>query len=203
MSENAELPDFHSEGSPRGDFYALAFAKGLYVSPSEKMKDAAFLILNYSPTKGFTRFSFQIVSVSGQLCEYRSGEERHDSIEVALLTAWYEYELPPHLWALFPKSELSLASFRTNRTHEEQHWRARRELGALLYQFRTAAWFKTQECAEQYQFAGPPKPLFRLNTVPIVPNPLKPTAENEEIGEAVASMVLSSRAKRVKKKETK
>jgi len=182
------FPQFHSRGTPRGDFYALAFVKGLYVPPTEKTKDDAFLILNYSPSKHFTRFSFAIDSVKRDLHAYRRGTDTHDSIEFALLTAWYEYEMPPHLWTLFPKNQVSLARF-AKRKHSKQYQEARRQLCAQLYHFRLAAWFKTEECARKMEFDGPVKSLFRFKSVPRVPDPMAPNAENEEIGKAEMSAV--------------
>jgi hypothetical protein len=188
MSKNTEFPKFHSKGSPRGDFYSLAFVKGLYVPPSEKTKDDSFLILNYSPSKDFTRFSFAIDSADGRLHAYKRGNDTHDSIETALITAWYEYEVPPHLWALFPKSEVNRAKFGNKQKHPKQYWDARKQFCSLLYHFRLAAWFKTQECATKLQFKHPLKPLFRFKTIPRVSDPIKPNPENEEILQAVVSV---------------
>ena len=186
--KKAEIPQFHSKGSPRGDFYALAFVKGIYVPPSEKTKDDALLILNYSPSKDFTRFSFAIDSVDGRLHAYRRGIDILDSIETALLNAWYEYDVPPHLWSLFPKQRISTARFASKSKHSKQYWDARRQLCSLLYHFRIAAWFKTEECAAKLQFDGPVKSLFRFKDVPRISDPMEPNPENEEIGQAVVEM---------------
>lgn len=187
MNENTQFPQFHSTGSPSGDFYALAFVNGVYVPPSEKTKDDAFLVLNYSPSKDFTRFSFAIDSLDGRLHAYKRGIDTHDSIETALLTAWYEYEVPPHFWSLFPRKQVGAAKFGDKRKHPRHYWDARRQLCALLYHFRLAAWFKTAECAAQFEFKHPPKPLFRFKQIPCVPDPMASNLENEEIGAAAVA----------------
>jgi hypothetical protein len=185
MNNYPERPQFHSKGNPRGDFYALAFIKGLYVPPSEKTKDDAFLILNYSPSKAFTRFSFAIDSLDGRLHAYKRGSDTRDAIESALLEAWYEYEAPPHLWSLYPKDLASKAIFANKTKHPRRYWEARSQLCMALAGCRHHAWFKTEECVAQFQLRGPVKPLFRFKDAPRIQNPMEPNAENEEILAAV------------------
>jgi hypothetical protein len=174
----AVLPQFHSIGSPRGDFYVLAFVRGLYV-PSARTKDEAFLVLNYSPAKAFTKFSFVIISPDGELRAYKRGLNEHDSIESALLTAWYEYNVAPHFWLPFPKSEATQQILKSK--HAKQYSEVKGQFCSLLEHFRMAAWSKTAEYAKRFELKHPVQPMFRFKKMPTAPNPLELNTENEEI----------------------
>ena len=174
----AALPQFHSKGSPRGDFYVLAFVRGLYV-PSAKTKDEAFLVLNYSPAKAFTKFSFAIISPDQSLRAYKRGIDEHDAMATAFLTAWYEYNVAPHFWIPFPKSEAARQIVKSE--HAKQYSEVKGQFCSLLEHFRMAAWSKTAEYAKRFELKHAVQPMFRFKEKPLIPNPLELNAENEEI----------------------
>jgi hypothetical protein len=58
-----------------------------------------------------------------------------------------------------------------------------------LYHFRIAAWFKTAECAAQFEYKHPAKSLFRFKEIPRVSDPMAANPENEEIASAAVASV--------------
>ena len=184
MKKSLLLPRFHSEGSPKGDFYVLAFVKGLYVPPSEKTKDEAFLILNYSPTKAFTKFSFAIKSFDHRLRAYTRGINEHDTLEAALLTAWYEYKVAPHFWTPFPGQNLVKSNFGNKRKHAQLYSETRAQFCSLLQHFRHFAWSQSEGFVKRFGLKRPMKSLFRFKDIPTISDPLELNVENEEISQA-------------------
>jgi hypothetical protein len=182
MIRRPMLPTFHTKGRPRGDFYVMALAKGLY-APSEKSQCDAFLVLNFSPSKNFTRFSFAIESTDRNLRAYKRGIDENDTMEAAFLTAWYDYEVPVHLWTLYPGKHINAESFGNRQTHHREYFKNREQLCFLLRQFRLSAWYKTDEFAKQINSKFPLKPLFAFKKTPSVPNPRKLNDENKEIAD--------------------
>jgi hypothetical protein len=166
----------------------MAYAKGVYISPSERDRTEAFLLLNISPSKGFTRFTFEAVAPDGRMLCYHRGLDENDNLETALLTAWYEYELPPHSWRLFPADRIKKTSFARRPKHRELYFASRNQLCFLLNHFRIWAWAKTEEYAKQFKLKKPVKPLFYLDGPVRTPNPFERNKENREIGERVVAL---------------
>ncbi len=186
MGARRSFPVFHSKGTPRGDFYVLSFVEGLYVPSSDKVQKEAFLLVNFSPSNEFTRFSYEICALDGRMMAYIRGNDCHDSLEAVLLIAWYRYEMPPHLWSLFPKSNINVSSFKNGR-HAKQYAEARLEFCALLYHLRQAGAIRDGSYAKRYKFKHPKRMFrfFRFKQVPKPPKPWESHVENQEIAEAV------------------
>ena len=163
-------PPFHTSGDPVGDFYALAFCEGTYVSPSGSTREDGFLVLYFSPTPEFTRLSYQTCTVDGRPLSYARGNDEHDTVEFALLRAWYEYRLPPHGWKLYPAAHAARELRAAVQDHMEGYARMRRALAGVLYPLRLAEWLRQ---------SGNVQPLFYPRAVQLT-NPLDPTPENEE-----------------------
>jgi hypothetical protein len=160
-------PKFHTKGSPHGDFYVLAFVRGLYAR-SQKAECEAFLVLNYSPSKNFTSFSFEINTLDNRLQAYKRGLDENDNLETAMLTAWYEYKVPPHFWMLFPKNHISKKLFANKFKHARQYFENREQLCFLFRQFRYNAWFESKECAERMKWKYAWAPLFEFKDTPVI-----------------------------------
>ena len=169
---NHTYPPFHLRGEADGDFYALAFCEGTYVSPTGKTREEGFLVLYYSPSPEFTRLSLHTCTRDGRALSYSRGTDRHDTPEFALLEAWYEYRLAPHDWRLYP-AEVALRHWeQAAERHEESYRTMRKHFFSILYHLRLHAW------AQQ---TGKVKPLFYPSEGPEMSNPFEPNPENEEL----------------------
>ena len=147
--------------------------------PSPKTREEAFLVLNYSPTKEYTKFSFAIISPEGGQLAYKRGLNEHDTIESALLTAWYEYDVAPHFWLLFPKNQADKHILKSK--HAKSYTEVKGQFCSLLEHFRMAAWSKTEAYANRFKLNRAVQPMFCFKEIPSAPNPLESNAENEEI----------------------
>jgi hypothetical protein len=101
-SAGMRIPRFHSVGDDDGHFYAVAYVIGAYVPPSRRARGDAFFVLDFSSSRGFTRFSYSTLSHEGHLFHYSRGVDALDTLEYALLRAWHEEGVPIHAWRLFP-----------------------------------------------------------------------------------------------------
>src|SRR6185503_5038789 len=61
-----DVPPFHHTGDPDGHFFALAFSRGRYVSPSGATNKPAFLVLYFSTSADFAPFSYMTVSTEAE-----------------------------------------------------------------------------------------------------------------------------------------
>src|SRR5688500_1249576 len=104
------IPPFHSLGEDDGHFYALAYVPGVYVA-SGRMNDEAFFVLNFSPSKNFTRFSYSTVSPEGRLFQYSRGTDEVNSVEYIMIRAWCEERVPLHAWHFFPAAAIEESAF--------------------------------------------------------------------------------------------
>jgi hypothetical protein len=173
---NGAYPPFHRTGEPHGDFYALVFSEGTYVSPTGTTREDGFLVLYYSPMPEFTRLSFSTCTRSGQLLSYSRGIDRHDTPEFALLKAWYDYLLPPHRWKLYPADVAQLYWADAAGDHEASYTAMRRSLSSILYHLRWQAWSQQNPNLA---------PLFYPSAEGSLTNPLDPGPENEELFRSV------------------
>jgi hypothetical protein len=165
-------PPFRVQGDPEGDFFALAFVEGTYVSPTGATREEGFLVLRFSPTPEFTRLSLHTCTRAGQPLAYSRGVDRHDTPEFVLLEAWYEYRLPPHAWALYPIEAARAWWAGASRAHEPAYWAARKGLSSVLYHMRAFGWSRH---LQQVQ------PLFFPAEGRSVSSPFDPSPENEEL----------------------
>lgn len=137
------IPRFHTLCDDGGHFYATAYVIGSFVPPSRRTKDDAFFVLNFSPSKGFTRFSFATISPEGRLLRYTRGLDPLDSAEYALFQAWRDERVPMHAWRLFPSAAIETAAF-TSPSTQSAYEAARSRVALILYHARKNVWLKTQ-----------------------------------------------------------
>jgi hypothetical protein len=102
------------------------------------------------------------------MLSYSRGNDQHDSLEFALITAWYNNDVPPHAWHLFPADQAD-NYWKDNGTHESAYAAMRKLLCSVLYFTRMKAWSRKTVA-----------PLFKPIASEIA-NPMDPTPENEEI----------------------
>ncbi|HWT03939.1 MAG TPA: hypothetical protein VN256_27065 [Pyrinomonadaceae bacterium] len=165
-------PPFHLKGDPDGDFYALAFCEGTYVSPTGNTREDGFLVLYHSPSPEFTRLSIHTCTRDGRALSYSRGIDRHDTPEFALLKAWYEYRLPPHGWRLYPAEVARRHWEEAGEAHEESYRAMRKMFCSILYHLVLQAWSEQQWKVE---------PLFYPSAGQEMSDPFEPTRENEEL----------------------
>ena len=168
---SSTLPRFYHRGDPDGDFYALAYCAGTYTSPTGSTREAAFLVLSFSPSPEFSPLSFHTETHDGRILSYSRGSDDDASPALALLSAWYEYELPPHAWTLYPAAVAVDWLRGATESHDQLYGTVRRGIAKMLYQLRLRTWL---------EHSGKVRPLF----VPLdvgMKNPLEQTPENEEL----------------------
>lgn len=141
------------------------------------------MILRWSPTPGFTKFTYETVKrVDGTYLAYSRGTDECDSLEFALLRGDADKRIPPYCWRLYPEPEIAEHSFR-NDWHRAEYEMVRRQLCFILHQLRTFAWSNPDP---EYKV----DPLFRLTTTD-PPNPNESTRENAEIHRAMDLYIAS------------
>jgi hypothetical protein len=161
-------PPFHLTGDPSGDFYALAYVDGTYSSPSGSTREEGFLVMYFSPSPDFTHLSFRTCTRAGRMLSYSRGNDRLNTLEFALITASYEYDVPSHAWQLFPV-DLANDYWKVNDAHAIAYAAMRKQLCSVLYFVRMRAWSKKTV------------PSLFTPIATEVANPMDPTPENEEI----------------------
>lgn len=138
----SRLPPFHTSGEAEGDFYALAFVAGRMATSDQK---PASLVLSWSPTPRFTRFSTMIVAAeTGRLIEYSRGQDQLDSIEFTLWREAIEKGVTPHHWLLYPKQQIRDAAWNGRTDVKDGYWSNRRQLCRVLYDLRMRTWLTQQ-----------------------------------------------------------
>ena len=177
------IPRFHSigeddDGNIVGDFYAVAFVIGSY-APSDHYHGEAFHVLKFSPSKNFTRFSFETVSPDGRAFAYTRGVDQLDSPEYALLCAYRKEQVPLHAWRLFPAASIDEATFHGDVKVRSDYEAARCRVAQIFYRERTHVWLSAQY---------PVNPRFRASE-PDFPQPMVSTPEYEEISRYVVDTV--------------
>jgi hypothetical protein len=148
----SDIPPFHGTGDPDGHFFALAFARGRYVSPSGATNQAAFLVLYFSRGADFAPFSLITVSTEGERLSYHRGDDHLRTVEFALLQAQQLEGVATGVWTLYPRDRVVEGEF-TDRGTAEAYWEQRRRLCMVLYGARAMA-----SAASQF---GAVSPLFR------------------------------------------
>jgi hypothetical protein len=164
------VPPFHSLGEDNGHFYAVAYVPGFYIPPSGKSRDEAFLVLSFSPSESYTRFSVSTVSPTGETFHYSRGTDELDSAEYAMLRAWREQRVPLHAWRFFPSAAIEAAAFMDD-IARVAYEAARRRVAHIIFHARTHVWTQNQSGVE---------PLFRFDEADI-PEPMASTPEHEDI----------------------
>ena len=164
------VPPFHSVGEDNGNFYAVAFVPGFYVTPSGKSRDTAFFVLRFSPSQNYTRFSVSTVSPTGNLFHYSRGDEVLDSAEYTMLQAERAERVPLHAWQFFPSAAIDAAAF-PDKCARLAYEAARRRVAHIIFNARFYLWGQTQY---------PPCPLFQVDET-VTPEPMASTPEFEDI----------------------
>jgi hypothetical protein len=169
------IPRFHSLGENDGHFYAVAYVLGSYVPPPGRSEGEALYVLNFSPSKNFTRFSFETVSPEGHLFSYTRGLDDLNTAEYALLCAWREERIPLHAWWLFPSSSIDEAAFNGDAKARSDYEAARCRVALMLDHARAHVWIKAK---------FPTEPMFRFSEADF-PQPMADTPEYREISKYV------------------
>src|SRR5436305_12333595 len=122
-------PQFMDSGEDGAGFYCLAFAPVKYC-PTKAPEFPAALGIYFCAHLDFTRFSWISFAEDGRHLAYTRGNDRHDTLEFLLLSAFLESSIHPAVWRLFPRAQIP-ADFRS-----DQYDSARCELCRLLFHFR-------------------------------------------------------------------
>ena len=176
-----DVPPFHETGDPDGHFFALAFSRGRYVSPSGTMNTPAFLVLYFSNSVDFAPFSCMTVSSEGQCISYRRGDDFLRTVEYAILRASETEGVRAAAWTLYPRAHVEDHAFPDGRTLEA-YWESRRRLCMVLYPARVAASVEAQ--------CGKIASRFRQDGIARHPGDGDP--DNEEIWETVQELMPES-----------
>jgi hypothetical protein len=168
------VPPFHSPGENDGHFYALAYVPGQYVPPSGQSQGEAFLVLNFSPSEGFTRFSLSTVSRDGYLFHYSRGTDGLDTAEYMMLRAWREEGVPFHAWRFFPSKAVEASAF-TDDESRAAFDAARTRVAYIIY-------YACGHLRIQSQYPG--KPLFRFFETDL-PDMMVSSPESEDISNQI------------------
>ena len=171
-----DVPPFHNTGDPDGHFFALAFSRGRYVSPTGATNKAAFFVLYFSTSAEFAPFSYMTVSTEEEWLSYHRGDDFLRSVEYAVLRAWESHGVPVGSWTLYPRANVEENAFADAQT-AETYWESRRRLCMVLYPGRAVA-----SMDEQFRHV---EPLFRHDGTTRHLNDGDP--DNEEIWEAVVA----------------
>jgi hypothetical protein len=113
-------------------FFALAFSRGRYVSPSGTTNKPAFLVLYFSNSVDFAPFSYMTVSSEGEWLSYHRGDDFLRTVEYAILRASEAEGVPARAWTLYPRANVEDRAFPDGRTHEA-YWESRWRLCMVLY----------------------------------------------------------------------
>ena len=147
-----DLPPFHRTGDPEGHFFALAFSRGRYVSPSGTLNTPAFLVLYFSTSAAFAPFSLWTVSTEGETLSGHGGDDLVRTAEYALLRASEAERVPVVAWTLYPRTTVEGHAFPDESTREA-YLESRRRLCVMFYRARVVA--------SVAALLGPIEPLFR------------------------------------------
>jgi hypothetical protein len=174
-------PPFHQTGDPDGHFFALAFSRGRYVSPSGTLNTPAFLVLYFSNSAYFAPFSFMTVSSEGACLSGSRGDDFLRTVEYALLHASETERVPVGAWTLYPRANIADNTFPDGQTREA-YWESRRRLCMVLYPARMRASGAAQ--------LGAIAPLFRYEGT--ARHSSDGEQDNEEIWETVVKLMPES-----------
>lgn len=153
------------EADESGHFYALAHCTGQYG------KQTAEIGIYFCPIEGYSRYSLHAFASNGHRLVYASGPDYSNAAEAMLLD--YSTPLngiPAYAWSLVPIAPADVFALPG---HEEQYWKARRELARALYPLR----FKS------HPYGGMVcNPFFSaVGDKWASPDPYAATAENQEV----------------------
>lgn len=179
------IPQFHTITQDASDFYAVAYVKGNYVPPSGNPQGEAFFLLNFSPSKECTRFSYMTLSPEGYLYRYTRGLDELDSAEYALLHAWRDEQVPLNAWRLFPSSAIDEDAFCGDQAARNSYEEARHRVALIFFYARSLAWVSSKY---------PSEPMFRP-TEDDYPQPMVNTPEYAEIEKYVLAEAARRNAK--------
>lgn len=160
-------PGDESQGET-GHFYALATTTGTYRSPSGN-EQAAELVIYFSPSKDFSRFSLYAFNDEGRCVVYHRGPDYTPSAEAMLMElSLPNFGVPPYVWSLVSITECT--GFFCSE-HEQAYKKARHELSRALFSIRH----------HSFPSYGPVEPFFVPAGQWLPVNPNEPTEENSEI----------------------
>ena len=175
-----DAPRFHQTGDPGGHFFALAFSRGRYVSPSGTVNTPATFVLYFSNSVDFAPFSFMTVSSEGEQLAYQRGDEVVRTVEHAILSG-LESAVPVATWTLYPRADVDDDTFPDEPTREA-YWESRRRLCVMLYRARVVASVVAQ--------LGRIEPTFRPDGAARLLDDREP--DNAEIWETVVELLPDS-----------
>ncbi|MDR2876056.1 MAG: hypothetical protein LBV44_09045 [Methylobacillus sp.] len=141
--------DFHQAGEDDGHFYALACCACGY-QPRDTSTPSN-LVMYFSPSANFSRFSFQCWDHEGRSQMYHRDPDYSPTPEAALLDMWVQEGVPAYAWRLFP---LGRCNDFQSAEHQQKYAAARKELCAALYGLRIKAW--AQRCLNVKPLIQPP-----------------------------------------------
>lgn len=170
-------PPFHQTGDPDGHFFALAFVRGRYVSPSGSTNSPASLVLYFSNSADFAPFVLMTVSGEGAVLSGHPFEHFLRTVEYALLRAADADRVPVAAWTLYPRTSVEDHAFPDAPTREA-YWESRRRLCMMLYPARVVTLVASQ--------LGKIEPLFRHDGTTHHTDDGSP--DNEEIWETVVEL---------------
>jgi hypothetical protein len=176
-----DVPPFHTTGDPAGHFFALAFSRGRYVSPSGSLNTPAILVLYFSNSPAFAPFSCMTFSPEGEQLGGIGGDDFLRTVEYALLRALEKESVPVVAWTLYPQANVDDHAFPDGPTREA-YWESRRRLCMMLYPARAVAGVEAQ--------LGTVKPLFQYDGTARLLDDGDP--DNEEIWETVVALTPES-----------
>jgi len=175
-----DVPPFHCTGDPDGHFFALAFARGRYVSATGATNTPAFVVLYFSESAGFAPFSYMTISTEGEHLSYHRGDDHIRTVEFAVLHGWQAHGVQPDSWSLYSRRHIEESAFPAG--VREAYWESRRRLCLVLYSTRALRAIESQ--------VGAVAPLFRYEGA--MRHLHDAEADNEEIWEAVVALVPDS-----------
>jgi hypothetical protein len=125
---------FHLEREKGGHFYALAWCTAIVPEdPGVEVR----LIIYFSPTPNFSRFSFFAFDEEGECWLDHRGPEHSPTVDAVLLNAWVTMGVPAFAWHLAP---VPPANPFPEPSHETGYRGARYELCRSLHGVRMTAW---------------------------------------------------------------
>lgn len=86
--------------------YLIGYMRGDYIPPSRKTTTPAFLGFYLNKELEDSPYSFCYFNLEGGFVGHSSHFERDETVDRALMEAWYDYLIWPHYWQFAPKEEV-------------------------------------------------------------------------------------------------
>jgi hypothetical protein len=128
---------------------ALAYVAGRYQPPGPKLGPAGFLGIYVAKTD--PRLSFWTFDRKGRRLAFSLVTREELNVEYTLIRGWLTYEVPFGQWRMYDVGKSEAAELHRLKLRDDYN-EARKRLGAVLYQARTGAYFRSPKL----------KPMFAL-----------------------------------------